>query len=108
MASQGVETSIDWIGLNPDPARYRFDLLEKKKRQSATLRIYPFTSKGDMSIQTRESNEINRGATNSEYGKWLGRFAPKHKLTYIEISGPSARGTIEREIYRTNIVSSSP
>lgn len=103
MGTSSVETGVEWIGFNPDPSRYHLELLERRKRHREDLRI---TSSGLEEIKPDLSKEIYRrehSTSSQEYGRWLGRIRARRSLSHIEISGPSARGTIAREFYRSNI-----
>lgn len=103
MSKLMVDTGIDWIGHNPDPSRYHLDMLERRKKQSESLRTSAFVINDRKALDQQSVHKRCFRATSHDYGKWLGRVRPTRSLSYMEISGPSARGTIVREFYRTNI-----
>jgi hypothetical protein len=99
--SLSVETSVDWIGLNPDPCRYRLDYMDRRNLATDPGRTGPVEKLAhshhpcikEKSKATTSASEIGR-ATNLKPS-----FPP---ITYVEISGPTARGTVSRQFFTRN------
>jgi hypothetical protein len=95
-----TKTSIDWVGLNPDPSKYRIELLERNRqcalRHSSNRTIaYKPTDKREKAVSSlRETVESTHRFRLS---------ARVNDISQAEISAPSTRGFLTREIYRTNM-----
>jgi hypothetical protein len=106
--SSPVHTSVEYIGTNPDPCRYHLDYLERiheekkipefQKRIELAQRLA--LTKGEGPVKTRPANP----ETSAQHVGWkiCEREIPGGMITQKDISAPSVRGTLHRDMYCAN------
>ena len=87
-------TGVDWIGLNPDPCRYR---LERQERMCGN-----FFQSVRLPEKTIKTQSIKPESSAQIIGWGVNEGIPKNTLTQVEISAPSSRGTFRREMYKSS------
>jgi len=102
-----VRTSIEYIGMNPDPCRYHLDQQERFRMQSGKpefQRRAEILKQRQHSLVHATSSEKSSPETSAQVVGWkVDKWNdPGGQITQEDISGPSARGFLYRENYSTN------
>ena len=103
-----LATSVDCIGSNPDPCRYHLDYLQKRRAELAKpehirrLELLEKRKIGQKSVVVKPQKEEKAETCAQCVGWKIEERKIPMRITQVEISAPSVRGFLRKEIYRPN------